>query len=215
MLDFLRGGNSAIRERASERKLRLFAVGCCCRIMRLLTDQRSVNAVLAMDRLIDGKASSDELRDAIAEARRAYENAFQTHDYAALGVTFLVRDGYQAATSAAASAVHGVGHHCAAGEVVQAEIHRKTTEGENAEQKQQAELLRHIIGNPFHPYPAPDHWPTTVIGLAQAVYEGENSGPVLHDALLEAGHPELAEHFQRETWHPKGCWVVDLVLAKE
>ncbi len=35
------------------------------------------------------------------------------------------------------------------------------------------------------------------------------------DALLEAGHPELAEHFRdAKEWHPKGCWVVDLLLGK-
>jgi hypothetical protein len=25
---------------------------------------------------------------------------------------------------------------------------------------------------------------------------------------------DLAEHFQVEQWHPKGCWVVDLLLGK-
>jgi hypothetical protein len=28
------------------------------------------------------------------------------------------------------------------------------------------------------------------------------------------GHAELAEHFRQERWHPKGCWAVDLILAK-
>jgi len=28
------------------------------------------------------------------------------------------------------------------------------------------------------------------------------------------GHAELAEHFRGEEWHPNGCWVVDLILAK-
>jgi hypothetical protein len=35
----------------------------------------------------------------------------------------------------------------------------------------------------------------------------------LHDALLEAGHAELAEAF-REPMHPKGCWALDLILGK-
>jgi hypothetical protein len=31
--------------------------------------------------------------------------------------------------------------------------------------------------------------------------------------LLEAGHAELAAHFQ-ERDHPKGCWALDLILGK-
>jgi len=76
-------------------------------------------------------------------------------------------------------------------------------------------LLRHIIGNPFRPYAAPDHWPSTVIQLADALYNGHDCTFALHDALLEAGHPELAEHFKEEQLHPKGCWVLDLLLGKE
>jgi hypothetical protein len=29
-----------------------------------------------------------------------------------------------------------------------------------------------------------------------------------HDALLEAGHAELAQHFRSEQWHPKGCFAM-------
>lgn len=36
----------------------------------------------------------------------------------------------------------------------------------------------------------------------------------LHDALLEAGHVGLAEHF-RDPEHPKGCWAMDMILGKE
>jgi hypothetical protein len=31
--------------------------------------------------------------------------------------------------------------------------------------------------------------------------------------LLEAGHAELAEHFEKEQWQPKGCWVEETVLT--
>lgn len=75
-------------------------------------------------------------------------------------------------------------------------------------------LLRHIYGNPFRPYPVPESWPATVTQLANALYNGENCGFALHDALLEAGHPELAEHFRQEQNHPKGCWVIDVVLGR-
>jgi hypothetical protein len=42
-----------------------------------------------------------------------------------------------------------------------------------------------ILGNPFRPYPAPDHWPSIVVQLAEALYNGENCTFALHDALLE------------------------------
>ena len=38
-------------------------------------------------------------------------------------------------------------------------------------------------------------YPTAVLQLAKAFKAGENCGPGLHDALLEAGHPGLADHF--------------------
>jgi hypothetical protein len=77
-----------------------------------------------------------------------------------------------------------------------------------------ADLLRHIVGNPFCPCQAPPTWPPAVVNLAQAVYNGADAGFALHDALLESGFPDLAAHFQEEQWHPKGCWAVDLILAK-
>ena len=83
------------------------------------------------------------------------------------------------------------------------------------EQKKLSGLLRHIFGNPFRPYPAPAQWPSTVVQLADALYNGQDCSFALHDALLEAGHADLADHFRQEEWHPKGCWVVDLVLGKK
>jgi hypothetical protein len=83
-----------------------------------------------------------------------------------------------------------------------------------AERKKVAALLLHIIGNPFRPYRAPRSWPSTVVQLAASLYAGQDCAFALHDALLEAGHAELAEHFREEKSHPKGCWVVDLVLGK-
>lgn len=80
---------------------------------------------------------------------------------------------------------------------------------------QQSDLVREIFGNPFRPYPVSSSWPATVVQLAEANYRGTEAAFALHDALLEAGHPELAEHFQKKTGHPKGCWVVDLLLGKK
>jgi hypothetical protein len=77
------------------------------------------------------------------------------------------------------------------------------------------EILRHIFGNPFKPYTAPASWPSTVVQLAASLYEGQDCRLPLSDALEESGHGELAEHFRKESWHPKGCWVLDLISGKQ
>jgi len=58
-------------------------------------------------------------------------------------------------------------------------------------------------------------WPWPARGqLAEPLYAAQDCCFALHDALLEAGHAELAEHFRQEQWHPKGCWVMDVILGK-
>ena len=77
----------------------------------------------------------------------------------------------------------------------------------------QAAILRHLVGNPFRPYAFPANWSTPVIQLADAVYNGQPCAFALR-SLLEAGHPDIADHF-REAEHPKGCWVLDAILDKK
>jgi hypothetical protein len=62
---------------------------------------------------------------------------------------------------------------------------------------------------------APPSWPSTVVQFAGSLYAGQDCAFALHDALLEAGHAELAEHFREEKSHPKGWWVVDMILGKK
>jgi hypothetical protein len=93
------------------------------------------------------------------------------------------------------------------------EIDAFTASHESDQRAVQADILRHIMANPFRSYSRADYWPQAVVQLAEALYNGQDCSFALHDALIEAGHPELAAHFQ-EPWHRKGCWVVDLVLGK-
>jgi hypothetical protein len=77
-------------------------------------------------------------------------------------------------------------------------------------------ILRHIIGNPFRPHPPLPHVPATVRNLAEVVYQQKPAvvGP-LRDALLDAGLPDLADHFtDAEEWHPKGCWAIDILTER-
>lgn len=94
-------------------------------------------------------------------------------------------------------------------------ISYKTVADWHLEPQRQANILRHLMGNPFRPFPRPRPWPLAISRLAEAIYEGADCGFAMHDALLEAGDPDLAEHFRQEENHPKGCWVLDLILGKE
>jgi hypothetical protein len=64
MLEFL-------NEKASNRKLRLFAVACCERIWELLTDARSRSAINTLSRFADGRASEEEMENEILGAQTA------------------------------------------------------------------------------------------------------------------------------------------------
>jgi hypothetical protein len=85
---------------------------------------------------------------------------------------------------------------------------------EREQERHAAQLVRHIFGNPFCPSAAPTDIPSAVSNLAGTLYTGEPCHFALHDALLDAGHAELAAHF-REPYHPKGCWALDLILGKQ
>jgi hypothetical protein len=77
-------------------------------------------------------------------------------------------------------------------------------------------LFHHIVGDPFHPYAAPAIWPEAVVALAKAIHRQGDCSFALHDALLDAGHPDLASHFREaDEPHPAGCWVLDLLLGKK
>ncbi len=84
---------------------------------------------------------------------------------------------------------------------------------------QQANLLRDIFGNPFHPVALDPAWRTeAVVALARAVYDDRafDRLPVLADALEDAGcaDADVLAHCRGDGPHVRGCWVVDLILGK-
>lgn len=230
MLEFLRG-------KASERKLRLFAVTCCRMIWTLLVDKRSRLAVEVAERFCDGLAAMDELDSAREGALQALQESKRLSGSGFLDVGYLaaqaakdvayhpqtlvplpksrgrpikgvqvepipasdVYPGYVADSAAAARGAEGGKRH---EDVVQ------------REKRVQASLLRDLYGNPFQENPAKAVWPAAVVKLAKEVYDGQDSFAALQAALLKSGKSELAKHFQEEDRHPKGCWVVDMILGK-
>jgi hypothetical protein len=219
MLAFLRG-------KASERKLRLFAVACCRRIWGLLTDERSRQAVEVAERYADGLVSSRELRFALEDAKAAYcdgGDAFYglrtdippPHSTAphATAMHTAVSGGWSPseAANSAAYAVFSNPRRPYSQEEVNAAV--------APECAAQAVLLRDIFGNPFRPVVPDPAWQTlSAVTLARTIYDERSWEllPLLADLLEEAGCPaEVSDHCRGPGPHVRGCWVVDFLLGKE
>ena len=214
MLDWLRRLG-----RASERKLRLFAVGCG----RLL-DPRQLGtaaqaAVAVAERYADGLARDDELYRA---ARGAQDSAYGEFYSEAHGYLEGFTENLLAASVASRPIDLAVGSVCAS----------KGRPGHDAARSAaQAALLRDLFGPlPFRPIAIAPSWLAwndgCAVQLALAAYN-ERSMPsgrldparlaVLADALEEAGcdNLDLLVHLRQPgAVHVRGCTVVDLLLGK-
>ena len=186
-----------LRCKASDRKLRFFILACCRRVLHLLTDERSRNAVMVGERYIDGHATEKELNRAYQQAQAVYAREAWTEEphveWAAVEAAcpFLL----DIDTTANCAFDSEIG-----------------SEGTN--------LLRDIFGNPFRPVAFDPAWRTpTVASLAQAIYADRRFAdlPILADALEDAGctNSDVLEHCRTPGEHVRGCWVVDLALGKE
>ena len=202
-----------LRDRASERKLRLFACACCRRIWDWLGDERSRAAVEIAEDHADGLADDSRLHTARNDAsdcelllgnrlnpdesaRAAYWTLLEQEF---IGVAELVR----IAVSIAAAARRT--------EPIEAAVSREAC--------WQVRLLRDIIGNPFRPVAIDPAWLTAnVLDLARTIYAERafDRLPILADALMDAGcdDPLILDHCRSSGPHVRGCWVVDLLLGK-
>jgi hypothetical protein len=217
MLKFLRG-------KASDRKLRLFACGCCRRIWGLLADPRSRRAVEVAEQFADFRVEATVLAAARGAAREVCQvRPAHRQPVAWQGVAAT------AAYGAAAREVREAVLHTP-GCVVRAVIARHGGQADRGwrpvrrqEALGQAALLRDIFGPlPFGPVPVDAAWLSwkggTIARLAEAIYEERSFGrlPVLADALEEAGctNEEALAHLRGPGPHTRGCWPLDLLLRR-
>jgi hypothetical protein len=224
----------ALRGRASERKLRLFALACCSRLDHLITDPRSRAAVDFAERHVDaGLTRRRGKKSVLKAARAAWKDAY--------GRLFKVAEKDRAAclvasnaADAAAATVHedarlGAGYAASfsayavgwglmsATAAARLDLDRTLCVPEQA---QQAALLRDIFGDPFHPVAlAPASRTAAAVALAQGTYDERafDRLPILADALEDAGCADRAilDHLRGPGPHVRGCWALDLILGKE
>jgi hypothetical protein len=211
-----------LRGRVSDRKLRLFGCACCRAAMPLLKDPRSQRAVETAERYADGLASECQLAAAVAEADAAADGA---------GGTEMKEAAYAAKAAAHADAwqaARGPCWHIARAEVerrfaFRTRERRRSVEGKihRAELERQTELLRCIVGDPFHLVAFSPLWRTEhAVALARQMYDSRDFSamPILADALLDAGCDSadiLAHCRDPKQTHVRGCWVVDLALGMD
>jgi hypothetical protein len=215
MLEYLRTGG-----KATDRKLRLFAVACCRRIWQLFTDERSLQAIRLGELHADEMIPQEEMK-AVREAAREVERTYwpghsklhygspewerSQRDQRAIGLAYDVTRRWLGNTALRACE--------AVGEPVWL-----------------AALLKDIFGPLFRPVtiaPAILTWNDgLVIRLAQAAYEERHlpAGTldnerlaVLADGLEEAGcqDVQILGHLRSGGEHYRGCHILDALLGKE
>lgn len=213
------------REEVSERKLRLFCCACVRRLWRLLTDERSRQAVEAVERYFDGAATVEEIDEAVHRAAAATWGrpnvALEEAANAAYRTAGDLRGPVQDAREVSEHAARAAGWEPCASELDP----EPSDELEGREKAAQADLLRDIDGNPYRIVKVDrSTLATIIVALARAAYNerGLPAGTldplrlgVLADALEEAGGTGavILSHLRSEGPHVRGCWAVDLLLG--
>jgi hypothetical protein len=211
MVEFLRG-------KASERKLRLFAVACCYRIWHLLPDKDCREAVQIAESFADGRGDVQQLRSVEAAGECYCDNREEVREerlgYLAGGAIFQLGQEHLESQNVAEAAADTVTCSAWGVDPVAAEAAKRD------EAIAQCQLLRDVFGNPFRPVTLDLAWRTSaVVALARGIYEERafDRMPILADALEDAGcdNADVIAHCRDpKAMHVRGCWVVDLVLGK-
>jgi hypothetical protein len=193
--------------KASDRKLRLFAVACCRRIWHLIPNGACRKAVETSERYADALVQRAEL-----ETARAIIGGRPTRRLPG-GQMSGRTAAFRAAIASAEDAAHAA-----------ARAARATgQQAKEIERRGQSDLLRCVFGNPFRPASIDPSWLAwnngTVVKLAQGIYDDRafDHLPVLADALEEAGcqDTDILGHCRQPGPHVRGCWVVDATLVKD
>ncbi len=199
MLELLRG-------KASERKLRLFAVACCRNLGHLREDDISGEALSLAERFADGLASNAERRE-VQRLTNGFASCALYADVSQVLNTVRTHVAIFVARPHESTFSEGATHHEWVGDY-------------SIQNPAQSAFLRDIFGNPFRPVAFDPAWRTdTAVSLARQMYESREFGamPILADALQDAGceYTDILNHCRdTSATHVRGCWVVDLVLGK-
>ena len=213
---------------ADDRKLRLYACGCCRGIWTKLIGQRSREAVQAAEDYADQSGSVDLSRsnywaeadgfaidmkqDRYRQERRLVEAGGLLEEDTVEDCGMLDAAGHRLSFATARQSASAA-EFATAPDIV--EFFTRVDPSIHS-----LPVFRDIFGNPFRPVIANPTWLTPkVVAIATAIYADRacDRMSILADALEEAGctNADVLLHCRGAGPHVRGCWVVDLVLGKE
>lgn len=225
--------------RASDRKVRLFAVACCRRVWASLEHEEFREAVRRAEAFADGLAARDEMLRAYEKARAVFVTLHDGKDNgpgAALTASAfpgpkksilqrivdvldepLWEDEFDKGNRLAPALVTAK-HAARAAATLEGEWNVLDSPATLAEHRMQTELVRCLFGNPFRPQPVVAEVTDAARAQAAAIYEERafDGMPALAEALRAAGiaDADFLEHCLSGRQHARGCWVLDLLLGK-
>jgi hypothetical protein len=201
-----------VKGKLSERKLRLYAVACC---RRVVDDGPGRAALEAAERFADDALP----KKALTAAKKAYRGSVLSMSYVC---SVAGRSCWGAVRFAARFAVEHVAHGPIWAAAAISDRLDVCEQLRASEKRVQADLMRDVAGNLFRPVALDPAWLTwrdaTIVKLAQTIYADrafERLG-ILADALEEAGCHDavLLGHCRGNGLHAKGCWAVDALVGK-
>jgi hypothetical protein len=225
--------------RASERQLRLFLCACCARVLQAAAPWRNLSRrgrALCMQMLRDALRTVERFADglcgpsALESARRAAKDAV----YIPSSIDYGGESGLDYEAAAVASAAAGLLGPASAYDTcrralanIEEERAGRTLEGTSGivktlaeSQRDMANWLRDVVGNPFRPAAVDPAWLSrndgSVVRVAESIYASGSFRelPFLTDALEDAGCADagLLAHLRGPGPHVRGCWVLDLFI---
>ena len=228
-LDWLTGADPLamldhLADRATDRKLRLFACACVRRFWSDFSYPTPREAVAMAERLAEGTATTEEVETMRGQAEMSAVNApeFEQFAYRAAAETLAEQASDSARNAREAARLHAV--RIAAYEMIYSENEAEAVaRASREESRHQVELLNELFGNPFRPAVLEPHWLAwgdgVVVSMAREIEDAQRFEelPYLADALMDAGCTDetLLRHLRQTQGHIRGCWVLDALLGKE
>jgi hypothetical protein len=204
-----------LRSTASPRKLRLLALAYCNVHRARILHKRMLRALDVLEQYADGLATSAEMVSAAngvwnTSSERGGIQELTKDDLTLRGGLVKADDIREGVAWAARSAI-----------VSRADAFDCVTRALNRVGKSvdACFLTREVFGNPCRPITFDPRWLSSdVVGLSEAIYQERafDQMPILADALMDAGcdNEDILNHCRSDQPHCRGCWVVDLILAK-